>query len=123
VDDALPTPLQKIGSWVGVGPRDVYFVKRVIALGGDTVECCDAQGRLLLNGEPLNEEYAPLPASATEFSTRIPQGTMWVMGDNRSNSADSRYHQDTQPFVPAENVVGTVFFVNWPLSHVRWAGS
>lgn len=110
VDDALPTPLQKIGSWVGVGPRDVYFVKRVIALGGDTVECCDAQGRLLLNGEPLNEEYAPLPASATEFSTRIPQGTMWVMGDNRNDSADSRALLGCPGggFIPVDRVIGPV---------------
>ena len=110
VDDALPTPLQKIGSWVGVGPRDVYFVKRVIALGGDTVECCDAQGRLLLNGEPLNEEYAPLPASATEFSTRIPQGTMWVMGDNRNDSADSRalLGRPGGGFIPVDRVIGPV---------------
>ncbi|MCT2206881.1 signal peptidase I [Brevibacterium casei] len=110
VDDALPTPLQKIGSWVGVGPRDVFFVKRVIALGGDTVECCDAQGRLLLNGEPLNEEYAPLPASATEFSTRIPQGTMWVMGDNRNDSADSRalLGRPGGGFIPVDRVIGPV---------------
>lgn len=58
-----------------------------------------------------------------EFSVTVPEGSYWVMGDNRSNSADSRYHQDTQPFVPAENVVGTVFFVNWPLSHVRWVST
>src|SRR5699024_7699633 len=49
IDDALPSPLQKMGSWVGLGPRDVYYVKRVIAVGGDTLQCCDGQGRLLLN--------------------------------------------------------------------------
>lgn len=110
VDDALPTPLQKIGSWVGVGPRDVYFVKRVVALGGDTIECCDAKGRLLLNGEPLSEDYAPLPASTIEFSTRVPQGTMWVMGDNRNDSADSRslLGRPGGGFIPVDRVIGPV---------------
>ena len=110
VDDALPTPLQKIGSWVGLGPRDVYYVKRVIAVGGDTLECCDAKGRLLLNGKPLNEDYAPTPASAVEFSIEVPEGTMWVMGDNRNDSADSRslLGRPGGGYIPTYRVIGPV---------------
>lgn len=110
VDDALPTPLQKVGSWVGIGNRNVYYVKRVIALGGDTLKCCDAQGRLLLNDEPLEEGYAPHPASATEFSIEIPADTMWVMGDNRNNSADSRalMGKPGGGFIPIDRVIGPV---------------
>lgn len=110
VDDPLPTPLQKIGSWVGVGPRDVYFVKRVIALGGDTLECCDAQGRLLLNGKPLTEDYAPRPASSVAFSIEVPEGTMWVMGDNRNDSTDSRalLGRPGGGFIPVDRIIGPV---------------
>ncbi|MDN5807520.1 signal peptidase I [Brevibacterium sp.] len=110
VDDALPTPLQKVGSWVGLGSRDVYYVKRVIAVGGDTLQCCDAQGRLLLNDEPLDEDYAPRPASAAEFSIEVPADTMWVMGDNRNNSADSRalMGRPGGGFIPLDRVIGPV---------------
>ncbi|WP_309130963.1 signal peptidase I [Brevibacterium sp.] len=110
VDAALPTPLQKFGSWVGLGSRDVYYVKRVIGVGGDTVKCCDPEGRLLLNGEPLDEDYTSLPASATEFSVQVPAGTMWVMGDNRNDSADSRslLGRPGGGFIPIDRVVGPV---------------
>ncbi|WP_181275839.1 signal peptidase I [Brevibacterium oceani] len=110
VDDPLPTPLQKMGSWVGLGPRDVYYVKRVIALGGDTLQCCDAQGRLLLNGRPLREDYAPNPASTVEFSIEVPADTMWVMGDNRGDSADSRslLGRPGGGFIPTDRVIGPV---------------
>lgn len=110
IDDALPSPLQKMGSWVGLGPRDVYYVKRVIAVGGDTLQCCDGQGRLLLNDEPLNEDYAPDPASAVEFSVEVPADTMWVMGDNRNDSADSRslLGRPGGGFIPTDRVIGTV---------------
>ena len=110
VDDAPPSPLQKAGAWVGLGNRDVYYVKRIIALGGDRLECCDAQGRLLLNDEPLEEDYAPQPASAIEFSISIPADTMWVMGDNRNNSADSRalMGKPGGGFIPLDRVIGPV---------------
>lgn len=110
VDDTLPTPLQKMGSWVGLGPRDVYYVKRVIALGGDTLQCCDAEGHLLLNGEPLSEDYAPVPASKVEFAIEVPADTMWVMGDNRNDSTDSRalLGRPGGGFIPLDRVVGPV---------------
>ena len=110
VDDALPTPIQKVGSWVGLGSKDVYYVKRVIAVGGDTLQCCDAYGRLLFNDEPLKEDYAPLPASKTEFSIEVPADTMWVMGDNRNDSADSRalLGRPGGGFIPLDRVIGPV---------------
>ncbi|GAA1852589.1 signal peptidase I [Brevibacterium marinum] len=110
IDDPLPTPLQKAGAWIGLGSRDVYYVKRVIAVGGDTLECCDAEGRLLLNEEPLEEDYAPHPASASEFSIEVPADTMWVMGDNRDDSADSRalLGKPGGGFIPLDRVIGPV---------------
>ena len=119
-----PNPVLEV---IGLAPSDAgnQLVKRVIGVGGDTVECCDAKGRILVNGIPIDETYLPpdTAPSEMEFSVTVPEGQYWVMGDNRGNSADSRYHQDGQPFVPAENVVGTVFFVNWPLNHIRWMGN
>ncbi|WP_309130962.1 signal peptidase I [Brevibacterium sp.] len=110
--------------FLGLAPSDAgnQLIKRVIGKGGDTVECCDAQGRLLVNGEPIDETYLEpgMAPSEMDFSVTVPEGDYWVMGDNRSNSADSRFHQDTHPFVPAENVVGTVFLVNWPLNRLTW---
>src|SRR5699024_8474635 len=96
--------------WVGLGPRDVYYVKRVIAVGGDTLQCCDGQGRLLLNDEPLNEDYAPDPASAVELSVEVPADTMWGMRDNRSVAAVSRtlLRRPVGGFIPSDRVIGTV---------------
>lgn len=110
IDQAPPSPVQKVGSWIGFGDRNVYFVKRVIALGGDRLECCDAQGRLLRNGEPLDEPYAPLPASKEHFVVEVPAGTMWVMGDNRNDSADSRalLGRPGGGFIPLTRLIGPV---------------
>ena len=110
--------------FVGLAPSDAgkQLVKRVIGVGGDTVECCDAQGRILVNGEPIDETYLDddTAPSEMEFSVTVPEGHYWVMGDNRSNSADSRYHVDTEPYVSEDNVVGTVFLINWPFKHFTW---
>lgn len=99
---------QKVGSWFGVGPRDVFYVKRVIGVGGDRVKCCDDEGKLLVNGEPLDEPYlagagegAPgsgageggaqaARASDVDFDVEVPPDRLWLMGDNRANSTDSR---------------------------------
>jgi signal peptidase I len=103
--------------FVGVLPSDTegHLIKRVIAVGGDTVACCDGQGRLTVNGASVEEGAYLFPsdeASADEFSKKVPANSLWVMGDHRSNSGDSRVHGA----VPVDKVVGRAFAVVWPLS-------
>lgn len=122
---AVDTVLGVIG--LSAPDSNDHLVKRVIGLPGDRVECCDDKGRLLINGEPIDEPYIELPtttanASPTDFDITVPQGSLWVMGDNRDHSGDSAYHHATDPgreFVPVENVVGRAVLVSWPLP--RWS--
>ena len=98
-----------------------YLVKRVIAIGGDTISCCDNEGRILVNGEPIDEPYiqpGDVP-SEIEFDEKVPEGYVWVMGDNRDNSKDSRFQGDSESgkFVPLESIVGKAFAVMWPVNH------
>jgi signal peptidase I len=104
-----------------------HLVKRVIGLPGDHVACCDALGRMTVNGAPLVEPYAVVPAGFTavsqiSFSVVVPPGKLWVMGDNRYNSSDSRYHQDSasKGFVPISDVTGRAFVISWPISRWSW---
>lgn len=116
-----PGPVQQALSLVGLYPSGGHLVKRVVAVGGDTVTCCDADGRVSVNGTPLDEPYLPRGArpSSVEFSVEVPQGRLWVMGDNRDNSEDSRFHQegDADGTVPEAAVVGRVWAVVWPWAH------
>lgn len=101
-----------------------HLIKRVIGLPGDTVECCDASGHLMVNGVPIEEVYiqdGEVP-SKLEFSVIIPEGSLWMMGDNRSNSQDSRYHQSlpSAGFVDKKFVVGRAILVSWPVDHWKW---
>lgn len=114
-------PVQKVLSTVGLYPSGGHLVKRVIAVGGDTVACCDRQGRVTVNGVPLREgSYikAGSKPSELDFERRIPEGRLWVMGDNRGNSEDSRFHGDLsgKGTIPEESVVGKVWAVVWPVS-------
>ncbi|MBP1324905.1 signal peptidase I [Leucobacter exalbidus] len=119
--------LQSVG--LAADTSSEYVVKRVIGVGGDRVQCCDAQGRIMVNGVPINEPYIVIPegetrASKIDFDVTVPEGSVWVMGDNRYQSKDSRYNQD-QPgkgFVPLDEVVGRAFVINWPLNHFTWLG-
>ncbi len=106
----------------GLYPTGGHLVKRVIGVGGDTVACCDRQGRVTVNGEPLDEEAylaSGSQPSLIPFRTRVEPDRLWVMGDNRSNSADSRLHLGDPGGgqVPVDDVVGKVFSVVWPLDH------
>jgi signal peptidase I len=104
-----------------------HLIKRVIGLPGDVVACCNAYGQMTVNGVPLDEtKYLKLPAGVTkvskdDFSVTVPKNSLWVMGDNRYNSKDSRYNTDQRDhgFVPVKDVVGRAFVISWPIS--RWS--
>ena len=97
-----------------------HLIKRVIGMPGDHV-VADGKGSLTVNGVELHENYLKPGRSASEvaFDVTVPEGYIWVMGDNRSNSSDSRYHQNDvhRGFVPLGNVVGVAKNVVWPYSH------
>lgn len=100
------------------------FIKRVIGIGGDHVVCCNASGQITVNGIALDEEsfvYPGNPASLIPFDVRVPDGKLWVMGDHRSASADSRSHLGDPGggFVPITRVVGRAMAVIWPLSDAQ----
>ncbi len=109
----------------GLYPTGGHLVKRVIAVGGDTVMCCDQQGRVVVNDVPLNEKaylaQGEAPSLINFKEQQVPEGHIWVQGDNRSNSADSRVHLGDPGggMVPADLVVGKVFSVVWPLNHAK----
>jgi signal peptidase I len=118
------TPVQKLLSEVGLYPTGGHLVKRVIGIGGDRVACCDQKGRVMVNGVPLDEKAYISPGSAPSdrpFNVTVPKGRLWVMGDNRSNSEDSRFHQELPGggTVPEQDVVGKVWAIVWPLDRAH----
>lgn len=107
--------------FVGVLPDSAegHLIKRVIGVGGDHVACCDTDGRITVNDVALDETAYLFPGdvpSLTDFDITVPQDQLWVMGDHRSDSGDSRVNG----FVPVSRVTGRAFAVVWPLSH--WTG-
>ncbi|WP_353647763.1 signal peptidase I [Nakamurella sp. A5-74] len=148
--NAIPGPTsvigkigQALGSVVGIAPpNEKDFVKRVIAVGGQTVECCDAQGRVMVDGVPLDEPYVvaenkllfePGVEDCTTSTVsqrcflpyKVPEGQIWVMGDNRAGSGDSSLYCQRnlatsmcQGPIPVGNVIGKAIFVIMPVS--RW---
>ena len=140
-DNPVIRGFQNAGSVFGVVPPDENdLVKRVIATGGQAVECCDDQGRVLVDGKPLNEPYIvndfPFTPGTLTCDTdmksgrcfgpvTVPEGNLWVMGDNRNNSADSRYHvgDELQGTVPVDNVRGKAVFIVLPPSRMGLIGS
>ena len=111
-------------SMFGFGRSGDILIKRVIGIPGDRVACCDAQGRVTVNGVPLTEQSYLYPGSApsqTRFNIVVPQGRLWVMGDNRLDSADSRAHLGDPGggTVPESAVIGRAFIIIWPASHWR----
>jgi len=111
--------VKKVMETIGLYPAGGHLVKRVIGVGGDHVVCCDTQGRVTVNGRALDEKsYLPKDTapSLTKFDKTVPKGYLWMMGDNRSDSSDSREHMG-QPgggFVSDDLVVGKVFALVWP---------
>ncbi|MBB5832080.1 signal peptidase I [Brachybacterium aquaticum] len=95
-----------------------YWVKRVIAVGGQRVQCCDPDGAILIDGVPLEEPYLPpgTEPSTIEFDLLVPEGRMFVLGDNRSDSTDSRSLLGAPGggMIPVERVVGAVDRIVWP---------
>lgn len=137
-DNAVVRGVENVGAAIGVvAPDENDLVKRVIAVGGQTVQCCDEQGRVEVDGRPLVEPYIardfPFDADNRTCSTvpqsgrcfgpvTVPSGNLWVMGDNRSGSADSRAHVSDEfgGTVPVDDVIGKARLIVLPPS--RWSG-
>ncbi|WP_340539413.1 signal peptidase I [Nocardioides sp. GXZ039] len=131
-------PVQGALAKVGLYPEGGHLVKRVVGIAGDTIECCDDQGRILVNGQPLDEDYLELTSAASdcngpmvgcEWSAGpVPEGSVFVMGDHRDDSADSTMHMclpdavdcAKDPYVDLGLVVGKVFAVAWPPSRATF---
>jgi signal peptidase I len=136
---------RQFGAALGIAAPDEYdLVKRVIAVGGETVSCCDSHDRVRVNGKPLDEPYLyyqsampnrPVPFGPQRYphagepgyqayfpKVHVPKGYIFVMGDNRNNSDDSRYQNGGGPrgLVPVDNVIGKARVIIWPPS--RWGG-
>ena len=110
-------------TFVGLLPdnSEQHLVKRVIGLPGDHVVCCDVAGRIMVNGAPLEESYinpAEVP-QIRDFDVVVPEGKVWVMGDNRNHSADSRAHADSNGgFVDIADIEGKAAVIAWPLNRI-----
>jgi signal peptidase I len=105
-------------------PADQDLIKRVIGVGGDNVACCDSQGRVTVNGFPLEEKSYLFPGnkpSYMEFNVNVPKGSLWVMGDHRDASEDSRFHQEDPRggMVPLDRVLGRASVIIWPIDHAK----
>lgn len=121
-----PNAVQKVLSFVGLMPSadEKDLIKRVIAVGGDSVEC-SGSGPVKVNGKAMDEPFiypGNTPCGDNPFGpVKVPKGRIWVMGDHRQDSQDSRYHQD-QPgggTIDEDQVIGRAFVVAWPVN--RWA--
>jgi signal peptidase I len=108
---------------VGIAGPGTDYVKRVIGVPGDHVVCCNANGQITVNGVPLSEKSYIFPGavpSQIRFNITVPPGRLWVMGDNRADSDDSRYRTGDAGggTIPESAVVGRAFLIIWPLSRI-----
>jgi signal peptidase I len=113
----------KLLSDVGLSSNQTYYIKRVIGLPGDKVACC-TDGKVTVNGVPLTEGSYLYPGDAPSFpfkTVTVPAGHLWVMGDHRGDSDDSRYHTNDPGggAIPEDEVVGRAFVIIWPPSQLR----
>jgi signal peptidase I len=101
-----------------------HLVKRVIGKPGDRVVCCSPSGKIMINGVAITEPYVSPGSNPSDknFDVIVPKDSYWVMGDNRGNSEDSRYHGDlpAKGFVNKKFIVGRAFVVSWPQAHWKW---
>lgn len=121
-------PVRRALEFLGVAPSSTEgdLVKRVIGVGGDRVKCCDPKGRIVINGESVDEptidpddQPGDAPAGCLqEFDVSVPAGYLWVMGDHRSVSEDSRCHEGLDAFVPEDDVIGRAVLIFLPFG--RW---
>lgn len=130
-------PLTDALAWIGLLPTDegTFLIKRIIGMPGDRVVCCTADGRVSVNGTPITETYvaAGEAPSLIPFDITVPPDRVWVMGDNRGHSGDSRMHDGpTEGSGPGTGVTGSVpmaaitgraVVIMWPLNHLRWLGT
>jgi signal peptidase I len=124
-DNALESAWLWFARLLGLAPGERDFVKRVIGVGGDRVICCDDSGRITVNGVALDETEYLFPGdspSRQEFDVEVPAGKLWLMGDHRSVSRDSRAYLGSPGggFVSTDKVIGRAISVVWPPS--RWSG-
>ena len=138
-DSGATGRLASLLSRLGLYPSGGHLVKRVIGVAGDVIRCCDGQGRLRVNGTPLDEGAylqrgdtpcnGPAPQTCSWTAGPVPAGNLFVMGDNRGHSADSSYHLCVNPqitcvpgdeFVATDLVVGKVFVLLWPRDRFSW---
>ena len=127
-ENPLLKGLQSLGSLVGIAPPDEKdFVKRVIAVGGQTVSCCDALNQVVVDGQPLEEPYIYYlpeagPARQIPFGPiTVPEGQYWMMGDSRNNSADSRAAGHGP--IPEANIIGKVRLIVLPFDRFGWVSA
>lgn len=136
-DDTLGRLINSIEGLFGTSPGQTDYIKRVIGIPGDHVFCCNAHGQITVNGVPLQEKSYLFPdasPSTGHFNLVVPPGRLWVMGDNRLDSADSRLHDcayadataavtcepyDRDGTIPESAVIGRAFMIVWPPSRIK----